>query len=77
MCFMFSEDKFRNEMVFHQPKGNACSGMLGNLCSDMWEGTLIIRIILRKLFLQKKFFFETNDKLILCTYYLLYNCNFC
>lgn len=77
MCFMFSEDKFRNEMVFHQSKGNACSGMLGNLCSDMWEGTLIIRIILRKLFLQQKFFFETNDKLILCTYYLLYNCNFC
>lgn len=46
MCFPFSEDKFRNEMVFHQSTGNACSGMLGNLCSDMWEGTLIIRNIL-------------------------------
>lgn len=65
MCFTFSEDKFRTEMVFHQSTGNACSGMLGNLCSDMWEGTVIIRNILRKLFLQKKFF-ETNDKLILC-----------
>lgn len=58
MCFMFSEDKFGNEMVFHQPKGNACSGMLGNLCSDMWEGMLIIRTILRKVFLQKKFFLK-------------------
>lgn len=56
MCFTFSEDKFRNEMVFHQSKGNACSGMLGNLCSDMWEGTLIIKKYTEKIVFTKEVF---------------------
>lgn len=58
MCFTFSEDKFRNEMVFHQSKGNACSGMLGNLCSDMWEGTLIIKKYTEKIVFTKEVFLK-------------------
>lgn len=56
MCFMFLEDKFRNEMVFYQLKGNVCFGMLGNLCLDMWEGKLIIKKYIEKIVFIKEVF---------------------